>query len=341
MILMANVSKIVRAQVAPAFRDFIREIAAQGNATGALAETVGVKGDARRAFGKSSEARHFHMLLEGDFGQPSVSKVWHAGEAARRMGVTWSSGLLFLFAAGHFSSFASVIIGATSSILPDTRKASLVAASVTACAPTVPITESNFLETLRRDNVSETSARAALQEFRLHGNTDARTDRNTLTLSLKEQAAFKDAFASTALPESPYDVALATCKLAEQAQGGILMQRRIAATALWHSLASRGLERSIRCDQEFESTLSPFSMHRDSQTVVRERGGSGVAVDHSRALMTGQTPHTHLLTLLTQGDDTDMQTSNSEFTAVRDAMAAQQISADVEPGKLVTFLLPT
>jgi hypothetical protein len=185
------------------------------------------------------------VLAKSDEGsqvvQPRPEVCWYAGEAACQVGQEWSSGLLFLFAAGHFRRYGLVLASLNESVVPNHRKAAWIAAMRTACDPSLLRDSKQYSAELEAQGVSAPSVRRAVKDFVARGCVLDRPDRRTVTLSPEERAALRDAFAGNS-KESPraLEVLLATCEFAETANGGIAVQRDIAATPLWHFFTTNG-----------------------------------------------------------------------------------------------------
>jgi len=240
---MARQHRIVTDHVAPAFHALLKEVGRAANVTKSLATAVG---NDTPAFWKSSLARKVQLILtkvaaEPRVLQPSAEVSWYAGETSYESGEKWCSGLLFLFGAGHFGRFAETLISASTTVLSPRRKAELVAAIRTSCAAAEPMTARQYGAQIQKSGISDTSARIAIQNFVKNGCREDRSDRNTGTLSFAERAALRDAFANSGpLLDPSCAVVQSTCTFAELADGGIQLQRNIAATALWHYFSSAG-----------------------------------------------------------------------------------------------------
>lgn len=240
---MGRPHKNVVDHVAPAFRWLLSELTVAGEVNTRVAEAFQ---DETFPGPRSGVARQVQLVLTKSdkcrqIVQPVPAVCWFAGEAACQDGQAWTSGLLFLFAAGHFRRFAYVLAATNENVVPRHRKAAWVAAMRGACNPVLPLTPEQYAADLRAKGVSDISARLAMKDFKQRGSVPDRADRRTVTLSREERAALRDAFASGSAKIAPQlAVLLTTCQFAETADGGIAVQRDIATTPLWHFFASNG-----------------------------------------------------------------------------------------------------
>ncbi len=240
---MARPHLNVARHVAPAFQALLDELssALEVNSRVAEAHRVSTFPGARSSLARQVQ----HVLNKSEEStkvvQPGADACWFAGEAAYQPGQEWCSGLLFLFASGHFRRYASVLVAANESSIPRHRKTSWIAAMRSACDPTVMVTPEQYAAELKSKGVSDTSARRAVKDFIARGCVRDRPDRRTVTLSPEERAALLDAFSDQTVVRTPQlEVLFATCAFAETADGGIAVQRDIASTPLWYFFTSNG-----------------------------------------------------------------------------------------------------
>ncbi len=267
---MPNLPPVVRQEVIPAFTSFLEEVGqtamaavegaparpgprARASVTAAVAGFSGYV-ETPSGYWKSAEVRNVQLFLQRKVGRPAWGTVWFAGEEAYKSGVEWSSGLLFLFAAGYFERFGTLLCSTLSAEFPNWRKAAIVGAARSACEPVRRQTDEEIKRRIRRSGVSEVHGREVLIELRKLRGRMVTKEREIMGLSILERALLKDTFVrlrasqesatpsreQQLLASSCVTTALATCSVAETAPVGIIEQRKIAATALWHLFSSTG-----------------------------------------------------------------------------------------------------
>lgn len=228
---MTNARWTATRRTAADLRPLLADVPEFDNVTAAVAAARHPGQDAPAGFWKASEVRGVQLVLAKKIAKPSAETTWLSGETAHAAGEEWCSGLLFLFAAGYYERFASVLCTANSASIGDRRKGELVAAMRTACQPTIAMTPDQYRLHLIAIGISEISAMDAVKKFRANGCQEARTDRDVAQLTLQERAALRDAFARDVLGK---------CRDAERAKDDVLTQRDAAATALWKMFNAGG-----------------------------------------------------------------------------------------------------
>lgn len=221
---MTNAPSTAAKPAASALQALLTDVPEIDNVTSAVAAAMYPGLDAPTGFWKAREVRSIQHVLAKKTAKPSAETTWLSGEAAYAAGEDWCSGLLFLFAAGYYERFASVLCTANTATIGDRRKGELVAAMRTACQPTIDMTPEQYRLHLLATGVSETSAMDAVKKFRANGCQEVRLDREVAQLTFQERAALRDAFARNVLGK---------CRDAERAKDDVLVQRNAAATALW------------------------------------------------------------------------------------------------------------
>jgi hypothetical protein len=237
---MGNKPRSLAVEIGPAWHEFLTEALPFGLTTQAAAAVNGVASvEARRRFANSPAAKYLRKLRSGGVGQPEPETVWNVAAAAQTLaGNEWCAAPLFLFAAGHFAEFAIILTRASEKLISRERKATLVSAARTACAPRNSAPQD--LKALLIDaGISETIAHQELRLLQEAQEPPARPDRNAWILEPAERASFEDGFRRLAshARDSEQSSPIVTCRLAAlHPEIGLSMQRDIVLTSLLNAV---------------------------------------------------------------------------------------------------------